>query len=173
MAEGTNDDDAYSGLLDAFPYAFRASDSLLFRSYVALGGLLALFVALAFVTAVVVVLGNTAAAAGGTVTVSRAFFVVVALFVFVPVVAPVLLGARRHRRTGSDTRHDAALAAAGYLFVLSLYVGLVISIPPEQQRPVGGAIAPVVAFLYSLPGIVGLLPPLLGAGAILLADRFA
>jgi ABC-type nitrate/sulfonate/bicarbonate transport system permease component len=81
--------------------------------------------------------------------------------VVVPLMAPVLLVARRHRRAVSSLAYDRALAASGYLFVLSLYIGLVISAPAElRETPTGGA-APLVEFLYSLPPVAAAVPPLL------------
>jgi len=167
--------DDYRGVVGAFPYAFRASESWLFRSYVALGGLLTLVVSLLFVAAVVVVIAGTAGGRGGSLTLSRSFFAVVGLFVVVPLVAPVLFVARRHRRRErddpADGSYDAALAAAGYLFVVALYLGLVISVPPGQQATPTGALAPIVAALYALPQLAGLVPPLVAAAVILLVHR--
>jgi len=167
--------DDYRGVVGAFPYAFRASDSLLFRTYVALGGLLTVAVSFLFVAAVVGVIAGTSGAPGGSLTLSRSFFAVVGLFVVVPLVAPVLFVARRHRRRERDDRrdgrYDTALAAAGYLFVLALYVGLVISVPPSQQTTPTGALAPLIDLLYGLPQLAGLVPPLLAAAVILLAHR--
>ena len=82
--------DDYGGVLGAFPYAFRTSDSLLFRSYVVLGGLLTVAVSLLFVAAVIGVIAGTTGGQGGSLTLSRSFFAVVGLFVVVPLVAPVL-----------------------------------------------------------------------------------
>ncbi|WP_251329389.1 hypothetical protein [Haloplanus pelagicus] len=164
--------DDYGGIVGAFPYAFRASDSRLFRSYVVLGGLLTVAVALLFVTAVIGVIAGTVGG-GGTLTLSRSFFAVVGLLVVVPLVAPVLFVARRHRRAGgSDGRYDAGLAASGYLFALSLYVGVVASVPPAQQATPTGTLAPVVAALYGLPQLVGIGPPLVAAGLFLLVHRW-
>ena len=164
--------DDYGGVLGAFPYAFRASDSSLFRSYVVLGGLLTVAVGLLFVTAVIVVIAGTTGGPGGTLTLSRSFFAVVGLLVVVPLVAPVLFVARRHRREGgSEGVYDAALAAAGYLFVLSLYVGLVVSVPPDQQSTPTGPLAPLIATLYGLPQLAGLAPPLLAAAVELCCHR--
>lgn len=165
------DDRSYGGVLGAFPFAARASDSTLFRSYVALGGLVALLVTLLFVTGLVVLLGATVGASGGTFSFSRAFFVVVGLAVVAPILAPVLFVARRHRRGEGDRRFDATLGALGYAFVGSLYVGLVVSAPPAHQTPVSGAIAPVVTLLYSLPQAAGIAPPLAVALATWLAAR--
>jgi len=110
--------DSYSGLLTAYPYAFRQSDSRLFRSYVVVSGLLGALFAFLMAGALVVLVGNTAGARGGSLTLSRTFYVVVGLFVFAPLVGPVLLVARRHRReTPVAPRYDAALGAAGYAFV--------------------------------------------------------
>jgi hypothetical protein len=163
--------DDYGGVLGAFPYAFRASDSFLFRSYVVLGGVLTLVVGFLFVAAVVGAVASTIGG-GGSLTLSRSFFVVVGLFVVAPLVAPVLFVARRHRREGGDgARYDAALAAVGYLFVLALYAGLVISVPPAHQTTPSGPLAPVAAALYALPQRVGLVPPLVAAGLIPLCHR--
>jgi hypothetical protein len=171
----------YGGILGAFPYAFRASDSVLFRLYVLVGGLLAVLATLVFGIALVVQVAATLGGPGGTFTFSRTLFVLLGLFVVAPLVAPVLLVARRHRRTGSDTRYDTLLAAAGVLFVVSLYLGLVASIPPEftldgevQVRPPAtGPLAPVIRLLYAVPPIGAPVIPALGAALILLAHRYA
>lgn len=173
-AEGKREDEGetYSGLVSAFPYAVRESDSWLFRSYAFVGGLVALVLSLLFVFALVVLVAATTGGPGGSFTVSRAFFVVVGLFVVAPVLAPVLLVARHHRHEGGDDRYDALLALAGYLFLTSLYVGAVITVPPAQQTTTTGTLAPVVGILYALPALAGLLPPLLAALGIYLVHHF-
>jgi hypothetical protein len=167
--------DDYRGVVGAFPYAFRASDSHLFRSYVVLGGLLTVAVGLLFIAAVIGVIASTTGGRGGSLTLSRSFFAVVGLFVVIPLVAPVLFVARRHRRRErggpADDPYDAVLAVAGYLFVVALYVGLVISVPPSQQTTPTGALAPVVDVLYGLPQLAGVGPPLVAAAVILLSHR--
>ena len=175
------DGETYGGVLGAFPYAFRASDSVLFRLYVLVGGVFALLAVLVFGAALVVQVANTLGGPGGTFTFSRTLFVLLGLFVVAPLVAPILLVARRHRRAGSDTRYDALLAAAGVLFVVSLYLGLVASIPPEfalddevQVRPPpSGPFAPLVELLYAIPSVGAPAVPLLGAALILLVHRYA
>jgi hypothetical protein len=173
---------SYSGLLTAFPYAFRESESRLFRSYVLLGGLLSGAITLLFGFGLVVLMGNTARAAGGSFTFSRAFFIFVGFLVVTPVVAPVLLVARRTRRGANDPGYDAVLGATGYLFILSLYLGLVITIPEcfelsgrgeVCRSPPQGLFAPVVGLLYFLPQKAGLLPPMLGSVVIYLGHRLA
>ncbi len=183
----SGDDDAYGGVLGAIPYAFRSSDSLLFRSYAAVGGLLAFGIAFLFGLALVVLLGSTAGVTGGTFSFSRAFFVLVGLLLVAPLLAPVLFVARRHRRGTADSRYDARMAATGYLFVLSIYVAGIVSTPADQQEsvadllgrvvlfggtpvevslslaPLSVVLVPVVEFLYALPRLAGLLPPLLAA----------
>ncbi|WP_226011003.1 hypothetical protein [Halomicrobium salinisoli] len=165
------DDDAYGGVLGAVPYAVRASDSWLFRGYAVLGALLALLVTLLFSLGVVVLLGETSGVAGGSFTFSRAFFVFVGFLVVVPLVAPLLFVARRHRRGRGDARYDATLGALGFGFVASLYVALVISVPPELQQSADGPLAPVVDALYGLPPLAGLVPPTAVALAIWLVAR--
>ncbi|MFB6309177.1 MAG: hypothetical protein ABEH35_07595 [Haloarculaceae archaeon] len=165
------DDEPYSGIIGAVPYALRASDSLLFRSYAVIGTLLAVLVALLFTFALVVLFSRTVGVGGGTFTFSRAFFVFVGLLVVGPLIAPVLLVARGRRRGTASARYDAAMGIAGYLFVVSLYLGLVISTPASQQSTVTGPGAIVVDALYALPRIAGLVPPLLAVAVQWLVYR--
>lgn len=167
------DEEAYSGLFGAIPYAFRSSRSWSFKLYVLVGGLAALIVTVLMTFALVTLVARTATIAGGSLTLSRAFYVVVGLFVVGPLLAPLLLVARRHRRTGSRKRYDSLLALTGFAFLASLYVGLLISVPPGYQEPASGALAPIVEFLYALPQVVGVVPPILAAGLIALAHRVA
>jgi hypothetical protein len=161
----------YRGLPSAFPYAFRASESRLFKSYVVVGGLAALFVVLAFTAALVNLMGETASAQGGTFTFSRAFFIVLMVLVFAPLVAPVLLVARHHRRVGPNPHYERALAAGGYLFFLGMYVTLVLTVPAEQQDPPVGLLGPVIAVLYDLPSVAGAAPPLVAVGLLWVLHR--
>lgn len=167
MREG----ESYRGLFGAFPYAYRASDSRLFRSYVLVGGLLAALVAVVFGLAVIVAVYRTLGTGGGTFTFSRAFVLVVGLVVVLPLLAPVLLVARRHRRGAPDIRYDLGLAGAGYLFALSLYLAVLISAPPTARDPPPAPIAPAVGLLYDLPPLAGLIPPILAALLIVLTHR--
>lgn len=163
------DDRSYRGLLGAFPYAFRRSGSRLFKLYAAVGGLLAAGVALLFALALVVLIADTAAASGGTISLMRAFFVVVALLVVGPLVAPVLFVARRHRRGDGgavDATYDRRLAVAGFAFAASVYVALIVSTPPAQQVGTDGTGGALLEALYALPAPVGLLLPVLAALAI-------
>ena len=169
--ETGGDGEAYGGLFGAIPYSFRASRSRVFRLYVVVGVLAAVLVAVFMILALVRLFGATATARGGTFTLSRAFYVVVALFLVGPLLAPVLLVARRHRRTGKGGRYDAWLGCSGFVFLASLYVGLVIAVPAGQQQPITGLFAPVVAVLYALPQPAGLVPPFVAALLIWMAHR--
>lgn len=171
--------DEYGGLLGAFPYAFRRSDSRLFRAYAALGGLLAAALVLFFTFAVVVSVASTATLQGGTITFVRSVFVLFGFLVVAPLVAPVLFVARRHRREGSDQRYDAGLAAAGVGYLVTLYLGAVASMPARFEldgevttRPdPSGVTAPLVEALYATPGTLSWTLPLAGALLILLVHR--
>ena len=173
-------DDEYGGLLGAFPYAVRRSDSRLFRTYAVLGGLLASALAVFFTFALVVSVASTAALAGGTVTFVRSIFIVFGFLVVAPLVAPVLLVARRHRREGSDPQYDAGLSVAGAAYVVTLYLGAIASMPAAFEidgrvttRPEpSGVTAPVVEALYALPAALSWTVPLAGAIAILLVHRW-
>lgn len=161
----------YRGAIGAIPYAVRRSDSWLFRSYVLVGGLAALLVALLTALGIVVMFGQTADTTGGTLTLSRSFYLLVGLFAFLPLIAPMLFVARRHRRRGGDASYDRWLAAAGYLFLLSLYGGVIASMPAKFEldgevvtRPTPtGLTAPVVEALYAIPPELSVLVPLAGA----------
>lgn len=173
-AMGSERGEAYGGLFGAFPYAARSSESWLFRSYVLVGGLAALLVALLFGLAVVVLLGETVGAGDGVFSFSRTFFVFVALLIVAPLVAPILFVARHNRREGPDARYEFALAGLGYLFLVSLYVAGIISTPAAQQRLPDGptVLRSAVALLYGLPRLSGLIPPLCVALAMLLVYRY-
>jgi uncharacterized membrane protein YuzA (DUF378 family) len=170
----------YDGVFGAFPYAFRASDSRLFKLYVVASALAIGLVALFVGAALVVLIAQTAAVPGGSLTLSRSFYIVVGLLVVLPAIAPTLLVARRHRRgTQGSTRHEAALAVAGFLFLLSIYLGVVASMPETftldgdtvTRPPPSGAFAPVVAALYAIPPVYAWSVPLAGAVLVGLAHR--
>ncbi|WP_255170513.1 hypothetical protein [Natrononativus amylolyticus] len=147
--------DGYRGLPGAFPFAFRRSDSLLFKSYVVLGGFVAALIAIFFTLAFVRIIGVTAETSA-TLSLSRSFVALLGVLVILPVLAPILFVARRHRRgIGDDARYDRRLAGAGFLFILALYVGFITTVPPEFQSDVDGASAPLVEFLYGLPWAAG------------------
>lgn len=168
--------DDYGGVFGAFPFAFRHSESLLFKLYVLVGALAAAVVSLFVAFGLVVLIAQTAAVPGGSLTLSRSFYVLVGLFIVAPLVAPILFVARRHRKTGSDRRYDLSLALAGFAFLVSVYVGLVVTVPPDLQTPpepfalgpvTVSALVPVVRLLYDLPPVYGVVPPLVCALAIL------
>ncbi|MFB6118797.1 hypothetical protein [Halosegnis sp.] len=163
---------SYGGLLGAFPYAFRHSKSTVFRVYVVAGGLLAALVAVLFGLGTVVSIANsTGLATGGTSSFVRTFVLLVGFLTVLPLVAPVLLVARRHRRTGGSLAYDRALALAGFGVAIGLYLSLVVSVPESQQEPVTGLLGPVVAALYALPAPLAVLPPLVAAVLVYLAHR--
>lgn len=169
--ETESDAEAYDGLFGAIAYAFRVSRSQLFKLYTVVGVLAAVLVTVFMVLALVTLFGKTATAHGGLLTLSRAFYVVVALFVVGPLLAPVLLVARRHRRTGNGGQYDTWLGLSGFVFLASLYIGLVIAVPTGQQEPITGLFAPIVAVLYALPQQAGLVPPLVAAAGIWVVHR--
>jgi uncharacterized membrane protein YuzA (DUF378 family) len=169
-ASGTADT-SYDGVLGTYPYAFRRSPSRLLRSYAVLGGVATALVGLVFVSALVQLVANTTGTPGGTFTFVRAFYIVLGLAVVFPLMAPVLLVARRHRRTGSSLAYDRALAAGGYLFLLSLYLSLVVAAPPGLRETPPAVVGPLVEFLYALPPLAGVVPPLVAVAVGYLLHR--
>ena len=165
--------DGYRGVIGAFPYAFRNGDSLVFRLYVVVGTLVALFLGGLFTLSLIVQIGNTASAPGGSLTLSRTFVAVVGLFVAGPLLAPTLLVARKHR-TGLSyhPRYDTLMALTGFAFLLSIYVAAIISIPDSFiDGPPSGIVAPVLSVLYAIPQI-GALAPLTGMLGIMTATHY-
>lgn len=169
------DDRSYDGLPGAFPYAFRRSGSLLFKCYVGVGLLLTLFISVLFALALISLIANTVdATSSGTVSLMRAFFVLVGLLTVLPILAPILFVARRHRRNlGDDVAYDRRLAISGFLFLVSIYLALVVSTPAEQRVAADGALGPILEALYALPSIVGLVPPVVAALVIYWTHRLS
>lgn len=151
----------YRGVLGAFPYAMRATDSWLCKGYVVVGTLVALVVVVLFLVGVASAFRNTLGAVGGSFTFSRTFVFVVGVVVGIPVIAPIVLVARRHRLHTPSLAYDRALAATGFVYALSLYVALVVSAPPDMRETPPETIAPVVEALYALPPAAGVVPPVL------------
>jgi len=170
-SDGSDAAETYKGLLTAYPYAVRASDSLAFRIYAGVSALFGVGIVLLFTFAIVTLLGATADAPGGSFTFSRAFFLFLMFLVLAPLVAPVLFVARRHRRVGSETGYDRQLAATGYGFLLAMYVALVITTPADLQENPGGVVGAVAEFLYGLPNGTAVVPPVAAALLIYLTHR--
>ena len=171
-SESPQRDESRSVLVGSFRRAFADTDSRLLKSYVVVSALLGGVFTLLLLLALPVWIFNTA---GGSelATFSRAFLVVGGVLLFVALVAPVVSAGRRHARGTASERADVSLALAGYLFVLSLYVSLLLSAPPDQREAPPAVLAPAVEFLYSLPATYAVAPPLLGAVLIALVHRFA
>ena len=162
--------DGYRGLFGAFPYAFRHGDSRVFKLYVILGTLGTAFIGGLFVLSLVVWIGQTASAPGGSLTLSRTFIAVVGLFAAGPLLAPILLVARKHRRGFAyHPQYDTIMALLGVGFLLSIYVAAIVSIPEcfeldgstVCRDPPSGLFGPVVGVLYALPQIAAIGPPVI------------
>jgi len=173
------DESTYSGVVSAFPFAIRESDSRLFTAYATLSGLLTALLTFYFGAAIAVAAANTLGAGAGTFSFVRSFYVFVGFLVVTPVVGPVLFVAREHRRGRGDARYDRRMAALGFTYMLAIYVAAVISMPAEfvldgeivtRPEPTG-VLAPLVAVLYAMPPLSSVLPPVLVALAMYVLDR--
>lgn len=160
--------DDYSGILTAYPYAAKTSASWVFRVYVVVSAFVALFVTTIFVAALIDLIAATASVPGGSLTLSRTFYVVLNLLVILPMVAPVLFVAYRHRReTTVSTQYDQAMAASGFLYLAASFVGAVSTTPPEHQETAGR----LGQFLYDLPPAAGIGIAILAALLVFLTHR--
>ena len=167
--------DDYRGLFGAFPYAFRKGDSLVFKLYVIFGTLAAAFIGVLFVFSLVVWIAETAGSPGGSLTLSRTFIAVVGLFAAGPLIAPILLVARKHRKQLTyHPRYDTIIALTGVAFLGSIYLAAIISMPEcfeldgetVCREPPTGPFAPVVSLLYALPQIGAIAPPMIMLGGM-------
>lgn len=153
--------DSYRGVFGAIPYAIRHTDSWTMRVYGVVGALTAGLIATVVTLALVVWMAETADVQGGTFLFSRSLYVVAGFAAVAPLLAPLLFVARRHRRGDPvGPGYDRKMAYGGFLFLLSLYVGMVISAPAELRDPTESA---VVNALYALPQPAGVVPPIAAA----------
>ena len=156
--------DDYGGLLGAYPFALNRTSSWLLRSYVVVSALVGAFVAL------LLALGLVTWLAGPTPLVGQnALLGVIGILVLAPLAAPVLIVARRHRLGDDRPRVDALFALAGYAFVASTYLALLITDP--SRHTLGGPADRLLAVVDALPGRYGLVPPIVAAAAILAVAR--
>lgn len=173
-AEVTDDDSrtpaSYSALRRALGRSRRESASLLLRSYVWVSALVGLLLVLTVLLALPVWVAETVGHSALN-KIARGVLPVVVLGLLVPLFAPAVYVARNHRRGTATRRSDAALGLAGYLYVLSIYLALVVSAPAEFRTEPSGVLAPVIDLAYALPPLYSLLVPVLGALLIALVQR--
>ncbi|WP_193308680.1 hypothetical protein [Halorubrum halophilum] len=153
--------DSYRGVFGAIPYAIRETDSWTMRVYGVIGALSAALIATVVTLALVVWMAETANVQGGTFLFSRSLYVIAGFAAVAPLLAPLLFVARRHRRGDPvQVGYDRYLAYGGFLFLFSLYLGMVISAPAELREPTESA---VIAAVYGLPRLSGVVPPVVAA----------
>lgn len=163
---------SYSGAVTAFPYAFRTSDSRVFRIYAVVGGLIALFGTVFFILALVSLLGRISGTPAGILTFQPALYILVWLFTIAPIAAPVLLVARQHRLGQGSNSYDTWIAVAGGAFIVGIYLAAIITTPVNRQPSINASLfAPIVRFLYGLPRMAGVIPPLLAAIGMAIVHR--
>lgn len=161
--------DSYRGVFGAIPYAIRHTDSWTMRVYGVVGALAAAFITVVVTLALVVWMGETAEMDSGLFLFSRSLYVIAGFAAVAPLIAPMLLVARRHRRGDPVAdNYDRILAYTGFVFLVSLYVGMVISAPADLRDPTNSA---VVNALYALPPLAGLVPPILTGTLVFVAHR--
>jgi hypothetical protein len=160
MSDGT----AYSGLFGAYRYAFRQSDSRLFRAYVVGSAFVGAFVSVLLVLGVI----NWAGSAGQFG--ERALLSVIGVLILGPLFAPVLIAARRYRLGLDRPGFDRLLGLAGIGFLLSIYLALFVSDPTDHSAP--GPLDAPVSIINELPQTYGLVPPVVATLFIYLAVRY-
>ncbi|GAB6880002.1 hypothetical protein JCM17823_22760 [Halorubrum gandharaense] len=161
--------DSYRGVFGAVPYAILNTDSWTMRAYGVIGTIAAVFVTTVVALALVVWMGETADMDGGLFFFSRSLYVILGLAAVGPLIAPMLFVARRHRREDPvQPGYDRALALAGFGFLASLYLAMLISAPADLRDPTDSA---VIGALYALPSLAGFVPPVVAAVLIAVVHR--
>lgn len=157
-----------SVLAGAVRYGLYGADSWALRTYALAGTLVAAFAATLVVLAVP---GWAAATAGGGALerVAVGFLGLFGLVLVAGAVLPLLLVDRRRR--GDRPEHQRAFGVAGWAYLLSLYLALLASAPPELRSEPAGPIAPAVEAVYALPRVSGVAFPVV-AVALVLAVEF-
>jgi len=173
-AVGGEDEDlasaSYSALWRTFKQSRRDSASLILRSYVWVSALIGLLLVVTVLLAMPVWIAETAGRSAID-KIGRGVLPVLVLGLLVPLFAPALYVARNHRRGTATRRGDAALGLAGYLYVFSIYLALVVSAPAEFRTDPAGVLAPAIEFVYSLPQLSSIFVPVLGALLIAAVQR--
>ena len=131
--------------------AIRESDSLLLKSYAVVGTLLAGFMATLVVLALPLWINWTAEAGGDLVLLFRAGLLLAGVLAVGFTLAPLLFADRRRRDGRATVLRDRLYALSGYVFLLSIYLALVVSAPPEFRDEPSGPLAPAIELLYALP----------------------
>ncbi|WP_418281662.1 hypothetical protein [Halorubrum sp. DTA98] len=161
--------ESYRGVFGAIPYAIRNTDSWTMRVYGVVGALSAMFIAVVVTLALVDWMAETAEMDGGIFLFSRSLYVIAGFAAVAPLIAPLLFVARRHRRNDPVADgYDRKLAYTGFLFLVSLYVGMVISAPADLRDPSESVL---VNALYALPSLAGVIPPIVAAGLVFWTHR--
>lgn len=172
MTETARAGPSYSGAVTAFPYAFRISDSRAFKIYTVIGGLITLFGTAFFMLALVSLLGRISGTPAGILTFQPALYIIVWLCTIAPIAAPVLLVARQHRLERGNSSYDMWIAVAGFAFIVAIYLTAIITTPANRQPSINaGLFAPIIRFLYELPRMTGVVPPLLAAIGMVIVHR--
>ena len=156
-------EEAYSGLVGAYGYALRQSGSWLFRTYVIASAAFGVYIAMLLFLALITWIASPVAFG------ERVFLALVGLLLLLPLFAPVLVAARRHRLGVPDAEADRWLAVGGFAFVVS--VGLALFVGDPSPHAAQGAFGPAVAWLDRLPDRYGLVPPVVATLAIVAIVR--
>lgn len=147
------------------------SESYLLRAYTVLGALASAFVALLLLLAIPQWVSWTLGQSELN-TFSRAMLPWLGLLLVGPLLAPPFFAARRDTRT---RRRDFWLGLAGFLFLGSLYVTLLVSAPPQYRDPAPAlpVLGAFVELCYSLPAVYALVPPVVGVAVIVGIERLS
>lgn len=147
-------------------YALGESDSWTLRGYAIVGTLCAVFTGILFLLALPQWILETD---GGALNrVGRAFLGLLGLTLVAAMVLPYVFVNRR--RSQNRPPRERLFGLAGFGFLGSLYVALLVSAPEELRSEPSGLLAPIVEALYGLPRPAGVVVPVVGALAILVVE---
>lgn len=151
----------------AVRYGLVDAESWALRTYAAAGTLFAVFAAVLVVLAVPRWAAETLS--GGPIQrIAVGFLALVGLLLVAAAFLPLLLVDRRRR--AERPQRQLAFGLAGWGYLVSLYLGLLASAPPEQRSSPPEVLAPLVDVLYELPQAAGIAFPVAAVAIVVLVE---
>ena len=112
-----------SGLIGTYKYAAKKSRSLVFKSYVFISSVVGIF--LVFLTTLAGITWTANPVGTGPFR-EQILLGAILLVIVIPLVAPVFVVSRRQQKDRSTVRNEGFMAGAGYGYIVSLFITIVI-----------------------------------------------
>lgn len=159
-----------SAILGATRGCLASGRSIVLRAYAVIGLVLillsSLLVILALPTWIAIAEGTSA-----TLMLGQGLLLLGGLLVVVAFFLPIYLAHRHLPPPGDDPWGERLYGGFGFAIVLAVYLGLIISAPPDARGNPPSAIAWAIEPLYGINPVIGVLPPVATIIALVVVDR--